>query len=75
MSCVNLNICAWISHIFIPSIQEDEERRKHTHFRFFLIFKSKEKINTMSFKTEHIFHINYMYATATNYISQTEAIT
>lgn len=29
----------------------------------------------MNFKTEHIFHINYMYATATNYISQTEAIT
>lgn len=28
----------------------------------------------MSFKAEHISHINYKYATATNYISQTKAI-
>lgn len=29
----------------------------------------------MSFKTEHILHISYMYVTVTNYTSQTKAIT
>lgn len=28
----------------------------------------------MSFKAEHISHINYTDATATNYISQTKAV-
>lgn len=66
MECVNLDVSACISHKFLFRVfRKKEERRK----------QSKVKINIMSFKTEHIFHINCMYATATNYISQTEAIT